>query len=127
MRTVLDEIGAGGVPELLVFNKSDLAPDEAKQLMVDHHGSVAVSAVTGEGLDVFLRTLGDRLRALTKIAELSIPYDRGDVLASVHREGEVVATTEGPDGFVGAGPVVGCLARPAGRVRGDARRARRSA
>jgi GTP-binding protein HflX len=99
VRVVLAEIGAAAVPELLVFNKADLAPDEAKQLMVDHPGSVAVSALTGEGLDMFLRTLGDRLRTLTKIAELSIPYERGDVLASVHREGEVVATSEGPDGF----------------------------
>jgi GTP-binding protein HflX len=100
VRTVLAEIGAASVPELLVFNKSDLAPDEAKLLTVDHPGSVAVSARTGAGVDDFLRTLGDRLRALTSIAELRIPYDRGDVLASVHREGEVVATTDAPDALI---------------------------
>jgi GTP-binding protein HflX len=33
------------------------------------------------------------------VFELSIPYDRGDVLASVHREGEVVSTTEDASGF----------------------------
>ena len=59
-----------------------------------------MSAVTGEGIDDFLATLGDRLRALTRIVELTIPYERGDVLASVHREGEVVTTTESDDGFV---------------------------
>ena len=37
------------VPELLVFNKADLAPDEAKRLVDDHPGSVAVSAVDGRG------------------------------------------------------------------------------
>ena len=100
VRAVLDEIEAGSVPELLVFNKSDLAPEEAKQLAFDHPGSVAVSALTGEGIDDFLATLGDRLRALTRIVELTIPYERGDVLASVHREGEVVTTTESDDGFV---------------------------
>jgi GTP-binding protein HflX len=100
VRTVLGEIGAAEVPELLVFNKSDLAPEEAKQLEFDHPGSVAISAATGEGVDRFLGTLADRLRALTSIVELRIPYDRGDVLASVHREGEVVTTTESPDGFV---------------------------
>jgi GTPase len=41
---VLDEIGADAVPELLVFNKIDLAPDEAKLIVDDHPGSVAVSA-----------------------------------------------------------------------------------
>jgi GTP-binding protein HflX len=60
---------------------------------------VAVSAVTGEGIELFLRTLSDRLRALTSIVELAIPYDRGDVLAAVHREGEVVSTTEAADGY----------------------------
>ena len=94
VRTVLDEIDAETVPELLVFNKADLAPEVAKQLVEDHPGSVAVSAITGEGTDQFLRVLGDRLRTLTAIAELEIPYDRGDVLASVHREGEVVSVGE---------------------------------
>jgi GTPase len=100
VRTVLDEIDAAAVPELLVFNKADLAPDDAKLLAEDHPGSVAVSAFTGDGIDDFLRVLGDRLRALTAIVELAIPYDRGDILASVHREGEVVSTSETEAGFV---------------------------
>jgi GTP-binding protein HflX len=100
VREVLAEIDADHVPELLVFNKSDIAPATAKELAVDHPGSVAMSAVTGEGVELFLRTLADRLRALTKIVELRIPFDRGDVLASVHREGEVVSTTESEHGLV---------------------------
>jgi GTPase len=92
VREVLREIHADGVPELLVFNKSDLAPDAARELVDRHPGSVAVSAVTGADIDVFLRTLADRLRAITEVVELLVPYDRGDVLASIHREGEVVST-----------------------------------
>ncbi len=92
---VLREIAAADVPELLVINKADLAPGTAKELLADHPGAVAVSAVTGEGIDGFLRVLGDRLRSLAVVYELVIPYDRGDVLASVHREGEVVSTTDG--------------------------------
>ena len=99
VREVLAEIDADSVPELIVFNKSDLAPVEAEQLAVDHVGSVAVSAATGDGIDVFLRTLANRLRAITKVVELEIPYDRGDVIASVHREGEVVSTTETDSGL----------------------------
>jgi GTP-binding protein HflX len=99
VREVLGEIDAGAVPELLVFNKADLAPGEAKQLAVDHPGSVALSARTGEGIEPFLRTLADRLRSLTAVVELAIPYDRGDVLAAVHREGEVVSTMESGDGL----------------------------
>jgi GTPase len=99
VRTVLAEIDADRVPELIVFNKADLAPGEAKRLEIEHPGSVAVSAATGEGIEAFLRILGDRLRALTTVVELMVPFDRGDVLASVHREGEVVSTTESPDGM----------------------------
>jgi len=94
VREVLGEIDAADVPELVVFNKSDLAPGEAKELVEDHPGSIAVSAFSGEGMDEFLRTLGDRLRALAVVYELVIPYERGDMLAAVHREGEVVSTSE---------------------------------
>jgi len=100
VREVLVEIDADHVPELLVVNKSDIAPATAKELAVDHPGSVVMSAATGEGVELFLRTLADRLRALTKVVELRIPYERGDVLAAVHREGEVISTTESEHGLV---------------------------
>ena len=92
VREVLVEIGAAHLPEMLVFNKRDLAPDTADELVKLHEGSVSISATTGEGIDVFLRTLADRLRVLNKVIELLIPYDRGDLLAAVHREGEVLST-----------------------------------
>ena len=100
VREVLTEIGAERVPELLVFNKRDVAADVADDLVADHPGSVAVSARTGDGIDLFLRTLADRLRSITTIVELLVPFDRGDVLASVHREGEVVSTVETGDGLI---------------------------
>jgi GTP-binding protein HflX len=87
---VLNEIDALHLPELLVFNKSDRAP-EVKRLVDTHPGSVAISAATGEGIDGLLVALGDRLRALANVVELVVPYDRGDVVAAVHREGEVLS------------------------------------
>ena len=99
VREVLGEIDAAAVPELLVFNKSDLEPGVAKELVDRYEGSVAVSAATGEGVDDFLRVIGDRLRAVTVVYELVVPYDRGDVLASIHREGEVVSVADGPESW----------------------------
>ena len=93
VREVLTEIGADKVPELLVINKSDLDPDSAKRLVHEHRGAVAFSAVTGDGLNDLLLAIGDRMRALTTVIELLIPYDRGDIVATVHREGEVVSTS----------------------------------
>ncbi len=93
VRVVLAEIEADSVPELIVFNKADLVPAAIQRLVDDHEGSVAISAATGEGIDDFLATLADRLRTITAPVELLIPYERGDVLAAVHREGEVVSSS----------------------------------
>ena len=92
VRQVLDEIGALQVPELLVFNKADVEPGVAADLVQRHQGSVALSARTGEGTDRFLRVQGDRLRSIATVVELVVPYERGDVIAAIHREGEVVST-----------------------------------
>jgi GTP-binding protein HflX len=89
VRSVLEEIGADRVPELLVFNKIDRASVSAR-LAQDHPGSVEVSAREGIGMEALLQALGDRLRVADRVVELVVPYGRGDVLAAVHREGEVV-------------------------------------
>lgn len=86
---VLDEIGGAEVPQLVVFNKVDLAGD-LDHLRAAHSGSVVASAATGEGIDELLLAIGDRLRAMTTIYELYIPWARGDTLAAAHREGEVM-------------------------------------
>jgi len=99
VRDVLGEIGAGAVPELLAFNKADLAPEAAARLATAHEGAVAVSAVTGEGTQRLMATVGDRLRSLTSVVELVIPYDRGDLLAAAHRAGEVLRESPGEGGM----------------------------
>ncbi len=91
VRTVLTEIGAGGVPQLVCVNKADLDPEAATRIARHNPGAVVVSGVTGEGVDGLLRAVGDRLRELTVPVELLVPWDRGDVIAAVHREGEVLS------------------------------------
>ena len=87
--TVLAEIGAADVPQLLAVNKIDVATDP-ERLLDRHSGSVAVSALTGAGVDDLLAAVGDRLRALADVVELVVPFARGDVVAALHREGEVL-------------------------------------
>ncbi len=98
VREVLEAIGAGDVPELLCFNKADLSPDVAAQV-ARHEGSVGISAVTGQGVEHLLETVSDRLRIATSVVDLLIPFDRGDVLAEVHREGAVLAEGVGEGGM----------------------------
>jgi GTP-binding protein HflX len=99
VRSVLAEIGADEVPELIAFNKADLDADGARRAVRTHPGSVAISARTGEGIDDLLHAVGDRLRALTDVVDLFVPFDRGDILAEVHREGEVLVETADADGM----------------------------
>ena len=89
VRTVLDEIGAAEVPELLAFNKADLT-EEGKRLAAAHEGSVVISAKDASGIEELLLAIGDRLRAGSGVIELLVPYARGDVVAALHREGEVL-------------------------------------
>ncbi|MEM7338913.1 MAG: GTPase HflX [Actinomycetota bacterium] len=89
---VLTEVGGADVPQLVVFNKADLAEaDHVEQLRRLNPDAVVVSAVTGQGIDGLLAAIGDRLRALSSVYELFIPWARGDALAAAHREGEVLS------------------------------------
>ena len=99
VREVLAEIGADQVPEFIVFNKADKLEDFGAQLVEAHHGAVAVSALENQGLDVLLRKLADRMRSITQVTDLVVPFERGDILASIHREGEVVLSQDHPDGM----------------------------
>ncbi|MFN8035775.1 MAG: GTPase HflX [Acidimicrobiia bacterium] len=99
VRAVLGEIHAGDLPEMLVGNKLDVAGrDQLADLRARHPGVVVVSAATGEGIDDLLRALSERLRALDRIVELLVPYERGDVLAALHREGEVLVEVHAEQG-----------------------------
>jgi GTP-binding protein HflX len=88
---VIEEVGADGVPELIVFNKIDQAdPAEIGRLRRSYPDSPMISALTGDGVDGLLTLLGEALHAETVLLRMSIPYDRGDVLAAAHRLGEVL-------------------------------------
>ncbi|MHB8189902.1 MAG: GTPase HflX [Ferrimicrobium sp.] len=86
VRTVLAEIGAGAIPELVVYNKVDRLPPGS----LDSSAVLAVSAVTGFGLDALIARIGEEVRTTMTLVALEVPSDRGDVLALIHREGEVI-------------------------------------
>jgi GTP-binding protein HflX len=95
VREVLAEIDARDVPELVVYNKSDAGSPGAAE-----PGSVAISARTGEGLDTLLDALAMRLRALHRVVALRVPFARGDVLAALHRAGEVLDSNPADDAML---------------------------
>ncbi|MGZ7000207.1 MAG: GTPase HflX [Acidimicrobiia bacterium] len=100
VHSVLADIDAVDVPEQVVFTKADAVDaDTLDDLRRAYPEAVFVSARTGEGVDTLLERLADRLRAMTRIVELHIPYDRGDVLPALHRDGDVLVTVHEDDGI----------------------------
>jgi GTP-binding protein HflX len=101
VREVLTEIGAGDVPELVALNKTDLAaPGAVARLLAAESGSVALSAQTGEGAEGVLDAVGDRLREMSTLVEVLVPFERGDVMASVHRSGQVTSEQSSEGGML---------------------------
>jgi GTP-binding protein HflX len=99
VRKVLGDIGAGAVPELLALNKADRVPETAVRLAERWPEAVVISARTGSGVGELVRAVGERLRAMTELVELLIPYERGDLLAAAHRGGEVLTERPGEGGI----------------------------
>jgi GTPase len=99
---VLDEIGAGDQPRLLVLNKADaLDADRRLDVGLRHPGAVLVSALTGEGIE----ELGDRIkqefeRSLTDV-ELLVPFSEGARLAELHDvAGDLLEREDTADGVL---------------------------
>jgi GTPase len=98
---VLEEIGAGEKPRLLVFNKTDLlSAEERRETELDHPDAALVSAQEGDGLD----SLRERIEAafeetLTEV-ELLIPYSQGSRLHELHEVAGDLERTDREDGVL---------------------------
>lgn len=107
VRAVLDDLGAGNLPELVVVNKSDVAPAETlAELQRRESGCVIVSAVTGEGFDTLAQRIEDALPRRWTPIDLVIPFDRGELVSRLHRVGRVDSVEYRDDGthVVGQAP-----------------------
>ncbi|WP_253776276.1 GTPase HflX [Goodfellowiella coeruleoviolacea] len=122
VREVLGEIAehrdAPMPPELLVVNKIDLAGADLALVTDDADGdapararshallrlrnlfpnAVLVSARTGEGVAALRERIAEELPRPNVVIEALVPYDRGELVARVHREGEVLAEEHTAEG-----------------------------
>jgi GTPase len=99
VRTVLADIGAAGLPELLVLNKIDRVAGSARARLARRFpGSIAVSGLTGEGVEGVLEAAGAALPHPSVEVTLLVPFGREDVTARLYREGEVLETSAGEAG-----------------------------
>lgn len=92
--SVLDELDAGEIPQLLVWNKIDNVLDEEERLEIEiaaeDAGAVVVSTLTGEGLDALQDKIVEIIKKRTlSRCEMLIPYERGALIGEIRRTGFV--------------------------------------
>jgi len=82
---VLRQIGADGVPSLMVLNKVDLVRDgmHLQALLNSERGAVAVSARTGQGLSELARRVREHLQGSARRWLLSVPMEQGRLMAQL--------------------------------------------
>jgi GTP-binding protein HflX len=98
---VLEEIGAGEKPRLLVLNKSDLlSEEERRDVGLSHPDAVMVSALTGDGLDELRERIERAFAETLTEVELLIPYSQGGRLHELHEVAGELERSDGPDGVL---------------------------
>ncbi|MCQ2001956.1 GTPase HflX [Arthrobacter zhaoxinii] len=100
VRTVLSEVDARKVPEIIVLNKADAAdPFVLERLRQRESRHVVVSARTGEGIPELLQAISEGIPRPGVDLELLVPYERGDVVSRLHQEdAEILALEHGEAG-----------------------------
>lgn len=115
VRTVIGEVvadhDASAAPELLVINKVDAAGDLAlAQLRRALPKALFVSAHTGEGIATLREAIAEAVPRGDVPVDVVIPYERGDLVARMHAEGQVQSTEHLADGTRVVGRVPRALA-----------------
>ncbi|MBS1886904.1 MAG: GTPase HflX [Actinobacteria bacterium] len=98
---VLEEIGAGEKPRLLVLNKADLLDsDQRHEVALAHPDAVLVSALGGDGLEELRERIERAFAETLTEVELLIPYSEGGRLHELHEVAGELERTDRPDGVL---------------------------
>jgi GTP-binding protein HflX len=99
VRSVLADVEALDVKEVVVVNKADIADPEVLDRIRRHEKhSIAVSARTGAGMTELRELIAHELPRPDVDVDVLVPYDRGDLVSRVHETGEVLASDHVPEG-----------------------------
>ncbi|NBD23496.1 GTPase HflX [Paenibacillus glycinis] len=86
---ILQELGAGGKPQLKIYNKIDLCGAGGPQSVpANGPGTLAVSAYNGDDLERLRQAVQDKLTGDTRT--FALPAERGDLIALAYRTGDVL-------------------------------------
>ena len=93
VRDVVGEVEARDIPEIIVFNKTDLIDDNQKILLRRlEPNAVFVSAKTGEGVEALQQLIADTIPEPDVEVTAVIPYEHGEIVSMIHKSGHVLDT-----------------------------------
>ena len=98
VKDVLAQIGAGDIPWMPIMNKIDLV-EAGSPLRLGLEGAVAVSAVTGEGVEQLRAALRRRLAEGHVRVAFDVPYSKSALLGVVRAAGHIEHQEAGEDGY----------------------------
>ncbi|KAL8244266.1 hypothetical protein R6Q59_010524 [Mikania micrantha] len=104
---VLSELDASSIPKLMVWNKIDKAsnPEELKLKAKDLEDTICISALEGSGLDEFCNAVQEKLKDSMVWVEALVPFDKGELLSTIHQVGMVERTEYTENGTLVRGHV----------------------
>ncbi|WP_379151802.1 GTPase HflX [Paenibacillus sp. sgz5001063] len=88
VQSILQDLGAAGKPQIVLFNKSDICQPEQLQMLPTGPGYLKISAFNPEDLTRITEVIADELAGDT--LTFRIPGDRGDLSSLLYRVGEVL-------------------------------------
>ncbi len=95
VRTVLAEVDAHEVDEIIVLNKADLADwDVVERIRRREPHTIVVSAHTGEGIEELRELISNSIPRPSVPLDLMVPYAQGDVVSRLHAEDAEILSTE---------------------------------
>jgi GTP-binding protein HflX len=107
----LREINADHIPVLNVLNKIDKLtdPENARNVAITFEHSVAISALTGEGVNDLLDSVDDILFSTFERVAVKLSYQQGNLISQFHENGQVEMVENTRGGVIIRGKIPGRL------------------
>jgi GTP-binding protein HflX len=108
---ILKEIGASEIPIVTAVNKIDRLkePDRARLALEEFPNAVAISALKGEGIQEMLKKVNQYLFETYSPVQVKIPYQKGNLIALFHEQGQVEREEHEMGGVIIVGRIPGRL------------------